>query len=89
LLTSSAYINWWETCNTKMTHVSETQKSLIIAISIGTLFLTCQFIEFSKACYTFRDDVFSTLFFTITGLHLTHILLGLILLYSSLLIYHK
>lgn len=44
----------------------------------------CQYIEFSRLPFTFRDTMYGTLFYSITGLHLCHVLIGSLLLFITL-----
>jgi heme/copper-type cytochrome/quinol oxidase subunit 3 len=52
---------------------------LAIAFALGTLFLAFQVIEYSRAEFTPRTNVYGSLFFTITGLHGAHVLLALVM----------
>lgn len=61
---------------------SKTQRGLgfISTIWLGALFLVCQGAEFKLAELNIRDRVLGRTFFTLTGLHGLHVLLGLVLL---------
>ena len=43
-------------------------------------FLTIQILEFTRLPFTFTDSIYGNLFFSITGLHFLHIIIGLMLL---------
>lgn len=47
-------------------------------------FLICQYIEFSRLPFNFKDSIYGTLFYSITGLHLIHVLIGSVLLILTL-----
>ena len=44
----------------------------------------CQFIEFSRLPFNYNDSIYSTMFYSITGLHLLHVVIGTILLLFTL-----
>jgi len=54
--------------------------SLSSTILLGSLFLVNQFIEFTQAPFTLRDSVLGSIFFTLTGLHGFHVIVGTFLL---------
>lgn len=52
----------------------------LLTIFLGTAFLINQGIEFKEASFAVRDGTFGRVFFTLTGFHGSHVLVGLILL---------
>ena len=44
----------------------------------------CQYAEFSRLPFNFKDSIYGTMFYSITGLHLLHVLVGTILLFITL-----
>ncbi len=50
---------------------------LAIGGVLGVLFLSLQAVEYSRASFAMQTNVYGSLFFTITGLHGLHVLVGL------------
>lgn len=57
-----------------------------IVIFLGVLFLYFQFIEYSSSFFSIRDGVYGRVFYGLTGLHIGHVIVGLISL--SFLYFH-
>jgi len=53
---------------------------MLFTIILGAAFLVLQFNEYRLAEFTIADSVFGTTFFMTTGLHGTHVLIGVIFL---------
>lgn len=53
---------------------------LIVTILLGAAFVAIQAIEWSHKNFTYSDDSYSCAYFTLTGLHLLHVIVGLIAL---------
>lgn len=51
-----------------------------IAILMGAIFVGVQLLEWRSLPFTPQSSLYGSLFFTITGLHLAHVVVGLILL---------
>jgi cytochrome c oxidase subunit I+III len=47
---------------------------------MGFLFILSQYEEFSRLPFNIKDSVYGNIFYSITGLHLLHVSLGLIVL---------
>lgn len=58
--------------------------SLFITLLLAVLFSICQYIEYLYASFTISDGVYGSCFYFGTGLHGTHILIGIIFLSISL-----
>lgn len=84
LLLSSCFITWADLTLKLRTNIIESVTALVSAIFISIHFLMCQYIEFSRLPFTFRDTMYGTLFYSITGLHLCHVLIGSLLLFITL-----
>ena len=80
LFISSCSLMWFELVFQLRFNSSELANALTLTIGMGIHFIGIQILEFSRLPFSFSDSIFSNLFFTITGLHLIHILIGLILL---------
>ena len=62
----------------------ETRKSVTqlgYAIWAGVLFTIIQLIEYKRATFTIGDRVFGSRFFTLTGFHGLHVLVGTLILF--------
>lgn len=56
----------------------------IVTILFSLIFIYCQYIEYSNSIFTINDSVFGTVFFFITGLHGMHVIIGTLMLSTSL-----
>lgn len=59
---------------------------LIFTILLGAIFTKIQLIEYDLSTFTISDGIYGSLFFTATGLHGVHILIGTLMLIVSLFI---
>ncbi|MGZ5050770.1 MAG: cytochrome c oxidase subunit 3 [Methylobacter sp.] len=53
---------------------------MVLAQVLGILFVVIQFGEWSKKSYGIATHLYGSLYFTITGFHLVHVLVGLVVL---------
>lgn len=58
---------------------------MALAHFLGVCFVAIQLNEWSKATYSMASDLYGTLYFTITGFHLLHVVVGLVILMALLL----
>lgn len=58
-------------------------KFLGFTILLGLFFRVCQFLEYNDSFFDFRDSIYGRIFFILTGLHGSHVLLGRIFLLVS------
>lgn len=56
----------------------------IITIVFSLIFISCQYVEYSNSTFGINDSIFGTVFYIITGLHGTHVIIGTIMLSVSL-----
>lgn len=84
LLSSGVTITW--------SHIALKEKSriqcilgLFLTICLALLFLRVQMFEFQNASFTIADSVYGSIFFFITGLHGSHVFIGMLLLTVSFL----
>lgn len=54
--------------------------ALVATILMGAGFVAVQLLEWSKKPFSFPDNAYSSCYFTLTGVHLAHVVLGLIAL---------
>jgi cytochrome c oxidase subunit 3 len=53
---------------------------MMLAILLGALFVGIQLVEWSKKTYGMTSDLYGSLYFTITGFHMLHVVIGLVIL---------
>nr|YP_008474894.1 cytochrome c oxidase subunit 3 [Diddensiella santjacobensis]AGS44131.1 cytochrome c oxidase subunit 3 [Diddensiella santjacobensis] len=58
--------------------------SLAITVLLAIIFTICQYFEYRYATYTIADSVYGSCFYSLTGLHMWHIVTGTIFLSLSL-----
>jgi heme/copper-type cytochrome/quinol oxidase subunit 3 len=57
---------------------------LLIAVLLGVIFLGLQAVEYTRSTLVPSADAYSALFYTITGFHAVHVLVGVIMLFATL-----
>jgi cytochrome c oxidase subunit 3 len=84
LLASSGFIWASERClkNKKM---RSSITLMAVAIILGTCFIMIQLREWSNKSYNMITDLYGSLYFTITGFHMAHVVVGVIILLLLLL----
>lgn len=80
LFTSSCSLMWFELALQLRSRQAEVLLALTLTLSNGLFFLVIQTLEFIRLPFTFTDSIYGNLFFSITGLHFLHIIVGLFLL---------
>jgi cytochrome c oxidase subunit III len=53
---------------------------MALAIALGICFIVIQLIEWNRRTYDMTSDLYGSLYFTITGFHLCHVVIGLLVL---------
>jgi cytochrome c oxidase subunit III len=79
LLTSSATMHW-ALQSIKRGNRAGLQAGLALTFFMGVTFLATQITEYARIGFAPGDDAFATVFFSLTGLHGAHVLVGLTLL---------
>ncbi len=77
LLSSATY--WWGERGIKLGQQWRLKAGLFITFLLGAAFLVIQGIEYSNKSFTPASHAYGSLFFTITGLHGTHVFVGLLM----------
>jgi heme/copper-type cytochrome/quinol oxidase subunit 3 len=77
LLSSAAY--WWGERGIRRGEVGHLELGLAVSFLLGAGFLALQAVEYSHKAFSPQTNVYGSLFFTITGLHGSHVLAGLIM----------
>ena len=78
LLVSSGTMLWGER-GIRSGNQTRLRVGMLITLILGIVFLTIQGIEYSHKKFALQTDAYSGLFFTITGLHGTHVFVGLLM----------
>jgi heme/copper-type cytochrome/quinol oxidase subunit 3 len=58
--------------------------SLIVSFILGAIFMVIQIYEFTQVDFSPNGNIYGSLFFTIEGFHAAHVVVGLILILSTL-----
>jgi len=77
LLASSVAVGWGER-GLRRGRKGQLVAGLVAAIALGALFAGIQLLEWSGKDFTLTSGVYGSLYFTITGFHLAHVLVGLV-----------
>lgn len=75
LLSSVAF--WWAERQSGAGRRSEALVALLVAAGLGVIFAGVQFVEWHGKSYSITSDPYGSLYFTITGFHLAHVVFGL------------
>ena len=78
LLVSSGTMYWAE-LGIRANRRWQLRAGMLITVILGVIFLVIQGIEYSHKTFAFGANAYTGLFFTITGLHGAHVLVGVII----------
>ncbi len=84
LLISSLFV-WASEFFLKRRQQRWSQASMLLAVIFGVVFVMVQLNEWNKKSYDMTSNLYGSLYFTITGFHLLHVIVGLIILMLLLL----
>lgn len=84
LLVSSSLTMIWAERGVKRGRPGQLRLGLIFTFILGAVFLGVQLFEYSRAEFAPSDNVYSSLFFALTGLHTFHVLVGVLAILSVL-----
>ncbi len=79
LLASSLTLRWGER-GLRSGQLGRLRLGLGFTLVLGTSFLGLQGYEYSRQTFTPRTDAYGSAFFTVTGMHGAHVLVGLVIL---------
>jgi cytochrome c oxidase subunit I+III len=79
LLSSSVAMVWAER-SVRAGRATRSRVGLGLTIALGVLFLSLQVVEYTRRSLSPAHDAYGSLFYTITGFHGAHVLVGLIML---------
>lgn len=79
LLTSSIFVWASEYC-IRQRQMRRSIATMALAIALGACFVVIQLIEWDKKTYDMTSTLYGSLYFTITGFHMGHVVIGLFVL---------
>jgi len=84
ILIAASITAWWGERGIKQGNASQLKKGLAISLVLGVLFFALQVLEWKLKAFSLSSGVYGSLYFTVTGFHMAHVLLGLIMLAALL-----
>jgi heme/copper-type cytochrome/quinol oxidase subunit 3 len=84
LLLSSAAV-WWGERGARRSSRAQTMTGLGLTVALGAVFVGVQLVEWAQKPFHFNQTSYSALYFTITGFHMAHVVVGLVVLLVLLL----
>jgi cytochrome c oxidase subunit 3 len=80
ILVTSSFTMHWALQSIKRGNRFGLQAGLTLTFLMGLTFLLTQLLEYARIGFTPHDQAFGTVFFSLTGLHGAHVLVGLTIL---------
>ncbi len=80
LLLASSGVVWWGEHGTKHGKRSQQLIGLVVGFLMGVAFVGIQGLEWHAQTFSLSSGPYGSLFFTITGFHMAHVVLGLLIL---------
>jgi heme/copper-type cytochrome/quinol oxidase subunit 3 len=84
VLLAGSVTMWWGERGIERGRVWQLTTGLVVSIGLAVAFIVLEGIEWAGKPFNLGTDVYSSLYFTITGFHLVHVLVGLLILGSIL-----
>lgn len=84
LLISSVAI-WWADRQHTAGRMTEAMVGVAMAAGLGVVFLGVQLLEWHNKTFTLSSDPYGSLYFTITGFHMAHVIVGLVIMATLIL----
>jgi len=80
ILIASSGTAWWSERSLKRGIRAQHLAALAATIGLGVIFLVVQVFEWKSKHFTLTSSAYGSLFFTITGFHMLHVIVGVIVL---------
>lgn len=80
VLIAGSVTMWWGERGIERGRRWQLVAGLLLSLLLGIAFIVLEGIEWAGKPYTLSSSVYSSLYFTITGFHLAHVLVGLLIL---------
>ena len=85
ILLASSVAVWWGEEGVKRGRRGQTQAGLAVGIALGIVFLVVQAFEWRAKTFGLATSAYGSLYFTITGFHMVHVAVGVLMLSMVLL----
>jgi cytochrome c oxidase subunit 3 len=80
ILVTSSFTMHWALTSIKRGNHAGLRSGLALTFLMGFTFLATQITEYARVGFSTRDNAFTTIFFSLTGLHGAHVFVGLSIL---------
>ena len=80
ILVLGSLVMWWGERGIERAKRGVLVAGLAITLALGVIFIVMQGFEWRGQPFTLSTGVYSSLYFTITGLHMLHVIIGLLML---------
>lgn len=80
ILLASSVAVWWGEAGVKHERRGQHLAGLGLGIGLGAAFLAVQYFEWKAKTYSLSTSSYGSLYFTITGFHMVHVVVGLLIL---------
>ncbi len=80
ILVASSGTVWWSERSLKRGKRTQHLVALAATIALGVIFLVIQVFEWKSKHFTLSSGAYGSLFFTITGFHMLHVVVGVLVL---------
>jgi cytochrome c oxidase subunit III len=80
ILLASSLTAWWGQSGIERGDRRRLLVGLGLTLVLGTLFAALQIVEWRQQPFAPSTDAYGSLYFTVTGMHVTHVVVGLIML---------
>jgi cytochrome c oxidase subunit 3 len=84
LLMSSAALLWAERSGARRALRSRLLCGIAVALVLGSVFVAIQLVEWHNKSFTFHSGTYGSVYFVVTGFHLVHVVVGLLMLLTLL-----
>ncbi len=84
ILLASSLTVWWGERGARQGRRGQLATGLVATLVLGTVFVGVQLLEWAGKPYHFNQTTYSAIYFTITGFHMAHVVVGMIILAALL-----
>src|SRR5437868_1045447 len=84
ILLASSIAVWWAERGTRQGLRLNQIMGLSLAIVLGAIFVAIQLVEWKSRTFAISSHPYGSLYFTITGFHMAHVIVGLLILIALL-----